>query len=593
MKILIYIVMIIFSISSFADDDNNPLPAEKAFKLLANLGKNNTITLKWQIAKNYYLYKDKVKITPCPNSEAIIGNIKYPPSFDKQTRGGDLRSIYAESLKLNIPFKLKKSGSVLDIKVQYQGCSSKGFCYSPIMKSLTVDISKLTTQENLTPYLSDVAVAYSGEPSAQEKIENILLKHNIFIVILSFLGLGLLLSFTPCVLPMIPILSGIILGNRKRNLTTSKSFFLSLSYVLGMSVTYAIAGIVVGLIGSRIQTELQKPIVIYIFSGIFVMLALSLFNVYQLRIPSILQKSLSNLSNQQKSGNYIGVFFMGGISSLIASPCVTPPLVGVLAYIAHTGNSFIGGTALFFLGLGMGIPLLLIGTSAGKLLPKAGSWMIALEKIMGFAMLAFAIWMISRVIPGQVTLFLWSCLIIGLSAFTGAFSKKDPKFFIRKGIGIVIFIYGLILMVGSFLGNSNPLNPLESVLTKNTQNYKKTNFLTVTSLKQLNLELIKAKEQKKPVLIDFYADWCQSCIHMERYVLNRPNVQNKLSDFTLLRVDVTVNNLNDQIIMKKYNVIAPPTFIFFNKSGDELAQIKIVGEVSSTKFLSHLMKAKK
>lgn len=586
-----FLLMLFFS-SSFADESLQPLEAGQAFIFSVSLDKTNQLVLRWKIAPGYYLYRDKINITEGPGNQVGLGAIVLPAGIDKKDSIRGRYQIYSDSLKVVVPYTLRKQG-VMDLIIRYQGCSAKGFCYSPITKSLVVSLAGLHPSYDITPYVSGMPSVHAHIPSEQENIKNILIGKNIFIVIASFLGLGLLLAFTPCVLPMIPILSGIIMGHRKKKLTTGKAFSLSLVYVLGMAVTYAIAGVIVAMIGSHIQTEFQRPWVIMIFSGIFVLLALSLFDVYQLRLPSRLQKGLTAWSNRQKGGTYVGVFFMGSISSLIASPCITPPLVGVLAYIAQTGDSLLGALALFALGIGMGIPLLLIGVSAGKLLPKAGSWMITLERVMGWMMLAFAIWMISRVIPGPLTLFLWSLWMVGFSIFAGAFSRSKPdKFLLRKSIGIVIFVYAIILMIGAVLGNSDPLNPWEHGILKrfNVEDQVKIQIVTLTNTKQLNDLLLAAKQQKKPVIIDFYADWCESCIRMERYVLNRPDVQRVLAKFMVLRADVTINNDFDQMMMKRFHVIAPPTLVFFDAGGEALMSEQLIGEVDATTLLAHLSK---
>ncbi len=590
MRIVIAILLALFFSSSFADESLRPLEASQAFVFKASLDKKNQLLLQWKIVPGYYLYRDKIHIAKGPGNQVSLGAIVLPRGIDKKDSIRGRYQIYSDSINVVVPYTLRKQG-VLDLVIRYQGCSSKGFCYSPITKSLVVNLTGLHPPSDITPYVSGMPSVHAHIPSEQENIKNILIGKNIFIVIASFLGLGLLLAFTPCILPMIPILSGIIMGHRKKKLTTGKAFSLSLVYVLGMAVTYAMAGVIVAMIGSHIQTEFQRPWVIIIFSAIFVLLALSLFDVYQLRLPSGLQKGLTNWSNRQKGGTYVGVFFMGSISSLIASPCITPPLVGVLAYIAQTGDSLLGALALFTLGIGMGVPLLLIGVSAGKLLPKAGPWMITLERVMGWVMLAFAIWMISRVLPGPLTLFLWSLWLIGFSIFAGAFSRNRPdKFLLRKSIGIVIFIYAIILMIGAVFGNSDPLNPWENGILKrfNAESQVKIQIVTLTNTKQLNDLLLIAKEQKKPVLIDFYADWCESCIRMERYVLNRPDVQHILAKFMVLRADVTVNNAFDQTMMKRFHVIAPPTFVFFDAAGEELITEQLIGETDATTLLSHL-----
>ncbi|HEX2549043.1 MAG TPA: protein-disulfide reductase DsbD, partial [Gammaproteobacteria bacterium] len=407
-------------------------------------------------------------------------------------------------------------------------------------------------------------------------------------ILLSFLGLGFLLGFTPCVLPMIPILSSIIVGHRFKHIPF-KTFLLSLSYVMGMAISYAIAGMVIALIGSRIQTTLQQPWIIVIASLLFVWLAFSLFGFYQLRLPARLQKRITDMSNRQKGGSYLGVFFMGGISSLIVSPCVSAPLVGVLAYIADSGDVILGAIALFLLGFGMGIPLLLFGASAGKLLPKAGSWMIIIERAVGVVLLALAIGLLGRVLPSPVILVLWGVLLIFIAIYISLFKRTaTDRGFIRRGIASVILVYGIILVIGGFLGNKDPLHPWDSGKMISVQ--RTLHFQTITDMDNLNMALANAKQDGKPVLLDFYADWCVACVIMEQHVFTDNNVMEALSPFVLLRIDVTKNSDFNQAVMSRYGVIAPPTFLFFESSGVEYRSARIIGEKSSDQFLTQLKK---
>lgn len=563
-----------------------PLPVEQAFKFSAHLDQDKQLSLIWHIAPDYYLYRDQIKVNPGLANQVKFDTIMMPTGIEKQDNIRGEYQIYRGTLKIHIP--LVDNKHILDLNIRYQGCSEKGFCYSPINQTLTLNLSQIHSSEEITQYL--VTQAPPRYISEQESVQNIFNGKSFTIIVLSFLSLGLLLAFTPCVLPMIPILSGIIMGHRKKQLTTFKTFCLSLAYVLGMAVTYAAAGVLIALIGSRIQTELQRPWVIVLFSGIFILMALSLFGLYKVQLPVRWQQRLTLLSNKQKGGTYFGVFLMGSISSLIATPCISPPLVGVLAYIAQTGDMWLGAIALLALGIGMGIPLLLLGVSAGKLLPKAGPWMEAVERMMGVMMLAFAIWILSRIIPGPVTLFLWSILLICIAYFMGIFTQATGnKHFLLRGLGSVIFVYGIILIIGAVLGNSDPLQPWGNWAI-NSKSYVKPSYVTLKDMQQLDQELLLAKQQEKPVLIDFYADWCESCVRMERYVFTNPEILQALSGFILLRADVTDNNDFDQALLKRFNVIAPPTFLFFDQKGKELPSEQIIGEVSASKFLAHLIR---
>ena len=587
MRILLVVLFSLFISIGFAEEGVQPLPVEQAFQFSAHLNQDKQLSLIWHIAPGYYLYRDQIMINPGSGNKVAFPAVVMPEGKGKQDTIRGTYQVYEGTLK--IPISLANDKNTLILNVRYQGCAEKGFCYSPINEIIKVNLSKLHPPVDLTQYGSQ-AKAQPQFISEQETVKNIFNGKSFTLIVFSFLGLGLLLAFTPCVLPMIPILSGIIMGHRKKQLTLFKTFCLSLAYVLGMAVTYAVAGVLIALIGNRIQTELQRPWVIVIFSGIFLLMALSLFGLFRVQVPVRWQQRLTLLSNKQKGGTYIGVFLMGSISSLIATPCISPPLVGVLAYIAQSGDMLLGAMALLALGIGMGIPLLLIGASAGKLLPKAGPWMETIERLMGVMMLAFSIWILSRVLPGPVTLFLWSVLLICIAFFMGVFSQAmGNKQFLRRGFGAVIFVYGIILIIGAALGNSDPLHPWDNWAISAKPNVKSATIHLKDS-EQLDKALLLATQQEKPVLIDFYADWCESCVRMERYVFTNPDIQQALSGFILLRADVTNNNDFDQVLLKRFNVIAPPTFIFFDQNGKEIPSERIIGEVSASKFLAHLIR---
>ena len=548
----------------------NPLPPEQAFSFSARLDQPDQITLQWQMAPSYYLYRDKFYFTITPAAQTKIGHVVLPP-----------RATYKDSLKITLPLLVPAHLNTSTLTVHYQGCSSHGFCYSPIEKKILLDNKN-----------QSIKILDNNNNNNKNIIEQIFAQHSIFIIILSFLGLGLLLAFTPCVLPMVPILSGIIIGHRKKS-PAIKTFGLSLAYVLGMAVMYAIAGMVVALIGSRIQIELQRPWIIVLFSGIFVLLALSLFGLYEFRLPSRWQNRLTRLSNHQRSGTYLGVFLMGGVSSLIVSPCISPALVGVLAYIAHSGDVGLGAVSLLALGIGMGLPLLFIGASMSKLLPKAGAWMQTIEHVVGIIMLGFSIWLLAKILPGSVILFLWSLLLILSAIKMGQLSKliyewrQCQRHWIRYAISGIALIYGIILMIGGLLGNTDPLYPLENVaITKN----KLSDFIILKNNTQLNQLLEQAIREKKWVILDFSASWCASCVKMDRDVFTQPVIKQSLADFLWLRADITENNLFDKSILQRFHIIAPPVLLFFAPNGNELVEERMVGEINSSELLLQLQK---
>jgi len=495
---------------------STPLPVDKAFAFSVYVDQNNQVVLEWNIAPGYYLYRNKLKFTPTSRNHMDIGSIQLPVGQPRHDMlHGDYQA-YTGSLKIPLVSLQSKKG-VLDLTIAWQGCSSAGFCYTPIKKSLKVDLSAIAMPQNLSQYVQTASDTL--KPAESDDYLSEFFKGRHFpVIIFSFLGLGLLLAFTPCVLPMVPILSGIIVG-QSRQKNKKKSFFLSLAYVAGMSITYAIAGVVIALIGSNIQAQLQQPWIIILFSGVFVLLALSLFGFYELQLPSRFRQKITALSNKQSGGTYVGVFLMGCLSTLIVSPCVSAPLVGVLAYIGQTGDVLLGALALWALGIGMGIPLLLIGISADRLLPKAGLWMTWVEKIFGFVMLGVAIWMLSRLVP-------------------------DHAIFFKK----------------------------------------------IHSMNEFESQLRFARQHHQPVLLDFYADWCNSCVMMDRTVFSREDVQNALKKIKVLRADLTQNTAFDQAMLKRFHIVGPPGIVFFDHNGQELTSPRIIGEVNTEEFLAQLTK---
>lgn len=581
------IIFFLFFLPWLCQAENlSPLPADKAFAFSAYLDQNNQLILEWTIAPGYYLYRNQLKLTPATLGPIQTDKITLPVGSVKHDALRGNYQAYIGTLKIPITLIPSKKG-VLDLNINYQGCSSGGFCYTPIKKNLRVDLARVNVPQNLNQYVQSVHDT-AIEPADLNDIAGMFAGHPLWIVILSFLGLGLLLAFTPCVLPMVPILSGIILGHGKK-VTQKKAFTLSLAYVAGMAITYAIAGIVVALIGSNIQAQLQKPWIIVLFSGLFVLLALSLFGFYELQLPARWQKLVTTLSNKQKGGTYLSVFVMGCLSTLIVSPCVSAPLVGVLAYIGQTGDVMLGGFALLALGIGMGIPLLLIGISADRWLPKTGSWMTLVEKTFGFIMLGFAIWMLSRMIPGPVTLFLWSILFSVAAIFLAVFSPVPERLRgLAKGVAVIVFVYSMILIVGAVTGNSDLFHPWAQWGNVQQPRVRVTSFKVVHSMDELNQQLFEAQQNKQAVVLDFYADWCTSCVIMDRKVFSRDDVQQKLQNMRLLRVDLTANNTFDQAVLKRFHIIGPPTIILFDAEGQELTERRIVGEVSAQEFLRRL-----
>ena len=575
---------------------NPPLPAEEAFQLQVVKVDPNTIKLSWQLAPKYFIYKNCLQIINKDKEILQIGQINYPAPQTKTNRQGQKFPVYHDELSLNVPILSEKPGESL-IELRYQGCSDEGFCYPPERKHI-----KLSFRPDLS--ISDVSIeAVSLETkkpaSAPEKIEQmqeevttdfakLFSNNNWVIIILSFLGFGLLLSFTPCILPMVPVLSGIIVGHGE-NISTRKAFFLSLSYVLSMSVTYGIIGAVIAMLGSNLQVAMQSPSVIAIFSIVFILLALSMFDLYEIKLPLSLQNKLAKVTRSQSGGHYLNAIILGAMSILVLSPCVSAPLIGALSYIAQTGDVALGVTSLFFLSFGMGIPLLLIGTSAGKLLPKAGTWMNTVKALFGVVLLGVAVYLLSRIVPSFVSMLMWASLCIFSGVYLRPFSKvqsNQDKF--KQGLAIILIGYGIFILFGASSGNSDPLLPLKGECA--TQSKFKTKSLVVNNLRDTQKALVNAAAEEMPVVIYFYADWCASCHIISSTILQDEAVLSQLQNVLMIKVDLTKNNNDSKELLNHFHVIAPPTFIFIDKAGKPLPAPQLVGEISRKALLVQLMK---
>jgi thiol:disulfide interchange protein DsbD len=579
-KLLCVLLWLFTSVSAIAADTLlPPLPVDQAFVFSAQLFGKDTVVLQWKMAPAHYLYRDRLHFSVLQPTDAIIGKVLFPPGKPKEDSILGKYEVYEKGVIIPIPIS-NASPEETVMTVSYQGCSAAGYCYPPTTRALRVHFNQ------------DSVLIVTPEPVPQANTQeqpffDLLSDHHLLTVLLAFLGFGMLLSLTPCVLPMIPILSGIIVGHQKTVLR-GKSFTLSLVYVLSMAVTYAIAGMLVGWLGGSVQAAFQQPWVIVLFSLLFALLALSFFGLYSLKLPAYFEERIANISRHQKSGHYLGVMIMGCLATLIVSPCVTPALVGVLGYISKTGNAAFGGVALFMLGLGMGLPLLLLGFAGGKFLPKAGAWMQIVEYIFGVLFLGMAIWMLDRLIPGPLALMLWSTLLTVCAVYLGALSPTPVHGWgkLGKGFGVLVLVYGFLLAVGAAQGSTNPLQPLRFSSTEVAQS--SASFMTVKNLAQMHAALARAQAENKPVLVDFYADWCVSCKEMDVKVFQHAEVREALQRFVVLRVDVTANNAESKALMQYYQVVAPPTFLVFAATGKALKNLTRVGEMKKDAFLRYL-----
>ena len=585
----ILLVFIFFIFSTMAHTTPTPPPASAVFTLEAHAIDPNTFALQWEVKPGFFLYRHRIKFIEQPNERFHLTAPQFPKAINKTDPKGHTVKIYRHTLTLSVNVLAESSGEGL-FQVSYQGCADDGFCYPPETKQVKLSfddkrglIAINIEQHPIKPLAALIMTNHT------ESLHQLLSSHHWGLIFLSFFGFGLLLAFTPCVLPMIPVLSGIILGQNKTT-STYRSFLLSLSYVLGMAATYAMIGAIVALMGNNLQIAMQLPWVIASFSCMFILLALSMFGFYNLQLPASWQTKLSTLSHSKAGGHYVGALIMGCLSTLILSPCVTPPLVGALGYIAQTGDVLRGCFTLFFLGLGMGTPLLLIGTSAGIWVPKTGAWMNTIKAFFGLLLLAVSIDLFSRILPAIVIMGMWSSLLIFSGVYAGALShaKSNPEKF-RQSVGILSLIYGILILIGMSKGSHNPLQPLLQPISSNTSTGSihpdARVFKTLAEVKQA---LILAHTKGTPAIIDFYADWCATCQQIETTTLQDPEIQTALSAFMFIKIDVTGNNQASRALFDYFNVVAPPTFIFYNANGKELNPLRLVGEISPTMLLDSM-----
>lgn len=574
--------------------EGGPVDVETAF-VFGYFQEGNELTLYWDIPDDYYLYRDRIELKES-DSIKIVNRVnaqaeqKDDPLFGK---------VWVYHNRAEVKFSLS-SVSAEDasgtLQVTYQGCWEGGICYPPVTKEVKVSgITDLKqsdfkrTDESASVVMSDIQSTV--RLSEQDQFAAMLKNGNLFVTLGAFFIAGLALSFTPCVFPMIPILSSIIAG-QGRHVTAGKGFFLSLVYVLSVSVTYTLAGIFAGLFGENLQALFQSTWIIVTFSTIFVLLSLSMFGFYELQLPNSLQSKLSQLSNSQQGGTITGVAIMGFLSALIVGPCMAAPLAGALIYIGQTGDPVLGGSALFSMSLGMGVPLLLVGTSAGKLLPHAGLWMDKVKAVFGVLLILLAIWMLDRIVPTIVTMWLTSIVLIVSSVYMGVLStnKKNTsgKTHLAKGIGLVVLLYGVLLMVGALAGGNSILYPLKGISGTQAASSQPLPFVKVTTPDQLEAQLKEAELASKPVMLDFYADWCVSCIELDLFTFSDSSVQQALSHYRVIKVDVTSNDAEAKALNKRYSLIGPPAVIFYNSSGELLPHKTLIGVVDPKEFVNHI-----
>ncbi|WP_457667307.1 protein-disulfide reductase DsbD [Thiolapillus sp.] len=597
------------------EDDDGILSPDQAYKPFVETKDGDNLDVHWEIADGTYLYEDKVKVS-IDGAGVALGDFKLPPpkikhdSIKPDGSIGDV-AVFVHKLDLKIPL-LRSSSAATEatVTLKYQGCAERGICYPPQKKQFKIQLppsgqaagstaSAVAATPAATPAPQPTASAAAVEQSEQDQIASMLGNSSTWLILLTFFGIGLLLAFTPCVFPMIPILSGIIAG-QGAGITTRKAFTLSVVYVLAMAVTYTIVGVLAGIFGASLNltAAFQNPWILSAFALLFVLLSLSMFGFYELQLPASWQSKLSEISNRQHGGELGGVAIMGLLSALIVGPCVAPPLAGALIYIGQTGDAVLGGAALFAMALGMGAPLVAIGTSAGKLLPKAGSWMDTVKGVFGVMMLGLAITMLERFLPEVIIMGLWGVLLIVSAIYMGALQplSVEASGWIKlwKGLGVVLLIYGALFLVGVAADGRDTLQPLRGLSAGGGSGGVPSHlqFRKVKSVADLERELATAKAAGKPVMLDFYADWCIYCKQMERNVFSRPDVVAAMSNFVLLQADVTEQDEKDMALMEKIGIPAPPAMIFWDTNGNEMKHLRLMGYMGVGEFKNHISKVK-
>ena len=580
------------------------LEPEKAFRFSARVLDASNIEVRYQIAEGYYLYRERFAFAAEP-AAVKLGAAQIPQGkMKKDEFFGEVQTHRGE-IKIIVPVTEGADGKVALIATS-QGCADVGVCYVPMDSKI-----QLTMAGGAAMVAAGSGAATGGDPLsrllgqgdnktpaaaiAEDSRVASLFQGSLWLLIASFFGFGLLLSLTPCVLPMIPILSGMIVG-RGAAMTRLHGFMLSVAYVLGMAITYALAGVAAGLSGAMLSAALQNPWVLGSFAVVFVTLAMAMFGVYELQLPANLQTRLSETSNKLPGGKYTGVFVMGMLSALIVGPCVAAPLAGALLYISQSRDGVLGGAALFAMALGMGVPLLAVGASAGALLPKAGPWMNTIKRFFGVLLLAVAIYLVSPLIPLAVEMLAWAALLIVTAVHLRVIDPlpQHAHGFQRfaKGVGVIALLAGAAFMVGAFSGAKDILRPLSGLVAgvtsapgvPGTPVAGEPLFKRVTTGAELDAALKAAAISGKPLLLDFYADWCVSCKEMERFTFADEQVKQRLAGMVKVQVDVTANNAEHQALLKRFRLFGPPGIIFFDKNGKEINGLRVIGFQNAEKF---------
>ncbi|MED5620497.1 protein-disulfide reductase DsbD [Ideonella sp. BN130291] len=591
---------------AFADDFLEP---EKAFQIAVRAADERTVEVSYRIAPGYYMYREQFKFSAdaATLGEPAFprGKVKFDETFQKNVE------TFRDEVRVRVP--VAQAGASFRLTAIGQGCADQGLCYPPMPSVADVRlagfggdgsarvlatgdaVANLAAVQSSTPVVG--AAPRSTPPTApstdDSMLDRALQGGGFWTVLFVFFGAGVLLSLTPCVLPMLPILSSIIAGGTCPDAKRGRGLMLAGSYSLGMALVYTLFGIAAGLAGEGLAAALQTPAVLGGFALLLVLLSLSMFGVYELRLPSAITCRLANASHRVQGGRMAGVFVMGGLSALIVSPCVAAPLAGALVYLSQTRDVLLGGAALFALALGMSVPLLLVGASAGALLPKAGPWMEGIKQFFGLLLLAVAIWMIQPLLPAALTLAAWGVLLALASALLRPFSRQHRGRFTvavaaKRVLGVLAGVFALLQFVGAASGGSNPLQPLAHLVPGQGGAASALPFQAVHSVAELDAAVAAAG---RPVMLDFYADWCVSCKEMERFTFTDAHVQRQLAGALLLKADVTHNTAEDRELLRRFKLFGPPGTIFFDAQGREMRNLRVVGFQNAERFSQTLRAA--
>jgi thiol:disulfide interchange protein DsbD len=583
----LFIFLLLLALPAGAVSPEDLLEPDQAFRFSARAVAPDAIEVRYEIAPGYYLYRDRFKFAVEP-AGVELGAPELPPGkLKKDQFFGDVQT-YRGEVKLRLP--VHKAGDVgaATLKVTSQGCADAGVCYVPHEQKTLVSFT--TSTPSAAEVRSDGAGVFAGLASADDTLVARLFQGQVVALVATFFGFGLLLAFTPCVLPMIPIVSGIIAGQGNK-ITRAHGFALALAYVLGMSITYAIAGVLAGLSGAMLSSALQNAWVLGAFAALFVLLAGSMLGFYELQLPATAQTRFAQIAGRIPGGHALGVFVMGALSALIVGPCVAAPLAGALLYISQSRDVVLGGSALFAMALGMGVPLLVVGASAGALLPRTGPWMETVKRFFGVVLLGVAIYIVSPLVPPAAEMLAWALLLtitgISLRAIDALPAKARPFDRVAKALGVLALVAGVAFLVGALSGGRDVLNPLAGLrLGGQSTAAPETQFTRVASRAELDRAIAAA--QGRPVMLDFYADWCVSCKEMERYTFSDTRVRERLAGFTKVQADVTANAPEHQALLQRFRLFGPPGIIFFDRSGRELSELRVIGFQSSERFAAVL-----